>query len=93
MSIPTLAAAQQLLDEANDMSAGPWYDHSLYTGLAAKNIAMECSELDEEKAGGPTWTLFLMGPKEKDWGFLNENKDWVQWEQYLNIKQTEEFEG
>ena len=34
------------------------------------------------------WTLFMPGPKKRDWGFLVKNK-WVQWEQYLaNRKQS-----
>lgn len=28
------------------------------------------------------WTLFMPGPKQRDWGFLVRNQ-WVQWEQYL----------
>ncbi len=28
------------------------------------------------------WTLFMPGPKQRDWGFLVRNV-WVQWEQYL----------
>lgn len=28
------------------------------------------------------WTVFMPGPKERDWGFLVKNK-WVQHEQYL----------
>lgn len=28
------------------------------------------------------WTLFMPGPKQKEWGFLVRN-NWVQWEQYL----------
>lgn len=28
------------------------------------------------------WTLFMPGPKQRDWGFLVKNQ-WVQWEQYL----------
>lgn len=43
-------------------------------------------ELDSEKAGEETWTLFLMGPKEKDWGFLNAEGNWVQWEEYIKDK-------
>lgn len=43
-------------------------------------------ELDPEKAGGETWTLFLMGPKEKEWGFKDEQGRWVQWEEYLARK-------
>lgn len=40
--------------------------------------------LDKEKAKEDTWTLFLMGPKEKDWNFLDKNMKPVQWEEYLN---------
>lgn len=40
-------------------------------------------EIDPEKAGDETWTLFMMGPKEKDWGFLDEEENWIQWEEYL----------
>jgi hypothetical protein len=36
-------------------------------------------ELDPEVE---CWTLFMPGPKQRDWGFLVKNK-WVQWEQYL----------
>jgi hypothetical protein len=28
------------------------------------------------------WTLFMPGPKQRDWGFLVKNK-WVQWQEYL----------
>lgn len=28
------------------------------------------------------WSLFMPGPKQKDWGFLVRNR-WIQWEQYL----------
>jgi hypothetical protein len=31
-----------------------------------------------------SWSLFLMGPKIKDWGFQDRNGDWIQWEEYIN---------
>lgn len=31
-----------------------------------------------------SWSLFLMGPKKKDWGFQDRNGQWVQWEEYIN---------
>lgn len=31
-----------------------------------------------------TWSLFVMGPRYKDWGFQDKNGDWVQWEEYIN---------
>jgi hypothetical protein len=32
------------------------------------------------------WTIVLMGPQEKDWGFLDEKNKWIQWESYLKNK-------
>ena len=32
--------------------------------------------------GVTAWTLFMPGPKQRDWGFLVKNV-WIQWEQYL----------
>lgn len=33
------------------------------------------------------WTLFMPGPKQRDWGFLVRNT-WVQWEQYLKNRKA-----
>ena len=33
------------------------------------------------------WTLFIPGPKQRDWGFLVRNK-WIQWEQYLATRSS-----
>lgn len=37
--------------------------------------------------GVDCWTLFMPGPKQRDWGFLVKNA-WVQWEQYLKQRKT-----
>lgn len=37
--------------------------------------------------GVDCWTLFMPGPKQRDWGFLVKNV-WVQWEQYLKQRKT-----
>ena len=34
------------------------------------------------------WTLFMPGPKQRDWGFLVRNQ-WVQWEQYLKNRKAQ----
>jgi len=40
--------------------------------------------LDTRKAGKDgTWTLFIMGPKEKEWGFLSKDEKWVHWKTYI----------
>ena len=41
-------------------------------------------ELDPEVE---CWTLFMPGPKQRDWGFLVRNR-WVQWEQYLKNRKA-----
>jgi hypothetical protein len=33
------------------------------------------------------WTLFMPGPKQRDWGFLVRNR-WVQWEEYLKSRKA-----
>lgn len=33
--------------------------------------------------GAESWSLFLMGPKEKQWGFRDRNGHWVQWDEYI----------
>jgi hypothetical protein len=33
------------------------------------------------------WTLFMPGPKQRDWGFLVRNQ-WVQWEEYLKQRKS-----
>jgi len=34
------------------------------------------------------WTLFMPGPKQRDWGFMVKNK-WVQWEEYLKNRKAQ----
>ena len=36
----------------------------------------------ELKPNVECWTLFMPGPKQREWGFLVRNQ-WVQWQQYL----------
>lgn len=44
-------------------------------------LELEPSNTDE------VWSLFIMGPRTKDWGFLSEDGNWVPWREYLdNIK-------
>ena len=33
--------------------------------------------------GAVSWSLFIMGPKEKDWGFQDREGTWVQWREYI----------
>lgn len=36
----------------------------------------------------PVWTLFLAGPRVRDWGFYTPD-GWVQWEEYVNERHPE----
>ena len=78
------------------LSGGYWEDtqqgrfwrapgyHATQSSKFFHRISLDPNRTDED-----TWTLFMMGPKEKDWGFLNKEKNWVQWEEYLNNKNKE----
>jgi hypothetical protein len=35
-----------------------------------------------------TWSLFVMGPKKKEWGFLDKDGQWVPWYEYISNRQT-----
>lgn len=35
--------------------------------------------------GKETWTLFIAGPKFKSWGFLDEDRGFVEWREYLGV--------
>lgn len=37
--------------------------------------------------GITAWTLFMPGPKQREWGFLVKNV-WIQWEQYLKQRKV-----
>jgi|GEM_PF-5014258 len=48
---------------------------------------------DEERslllalAKGEVWSLFFVGVRVRDWGFINADGRWVQWQEYLGSKQ------
>lgn len=47
-------------------------------------------ELDPVLAGSETWTLFLMGPRCRDWGFVdNVTKKWTRWDLYLQKRRQD----
>ena len=41
----------------------------------------------ELEPGVNAWTLFFVGPKKREWGFLVNNK-WIHYEQYLADKKN-----
>lgn len=48
--IPALEEAKLMLKEAEQLNPGPWVQHSLYAGQAAKLIAEACKGMDSEAA-------------------------------------------
>jgi len=52
-------------------------------GSFRTNSAKSLHRLEVNPESGEVWTLFFMGEKEKDWGFLKENGTVQQWQEYL----------
>lgn len=48
--LPTVEEARRELDVAAQLNPGPWIEHSINVGIAARNIAQRVPELDESKA-------------------------------------------
>lgn len=36
------------------------------------------------------WTLFMPGPKQRDWGFWTKGK-WMQWQEYINMRKEQKI--
>lgn len=45
--------------------------------------ATDWHRLELPYEGAESWSLFLMGPKEKEWGFQDRDGNWVQWQEYI----------
>jgi hypothetical protein len=48
--IPNLKEAKEILKEAERLNPGPWVQHSIFVGEAARLIAADCKGLDSEAA-------------------------------------------
>lgn len=48
--LPTIKEAERELEAAAQLNPGPWIEHSINTGIAARNIAEKVSEMDSDKA-------------------------------------------
>jgi len=44
--------------------------------------------LNPDHGDEETWSLFVMGPKERTWGFLNKDGEWVHWRQYIEGRKS-----
>lgn len=53
-------------------------------GSIIKRSAHEYHWLELDETVGPATTLFIMGPQQREWGFLKGG--WVQYEKYLSKK-------
>jgi hypothetical protein len=45
-----------------------------------------------EKPQEETWSLFVMGPREKSWGFLDPNGNWVHYQEYIDRRVRGEYD-
>ena len=50
LKVPTLNSAKEILLDASHLNPWPWIKHSEFVALAAKNIAKECDNIDENVA-------------------------------------------
>lgn len=48
--LPNIIIAEKELENAGELNPGPWTQHSINVGIAAKNIAGKIPAMDEEKA-------------------------------------------
>lgn len=48
--LPTREKAEELLQEAEKCNPGPWGNHSRVVAHCAEKIALECDDLDSDKA-------------------------------------------
>lgn len=57
-------------------------------GSIIKRSAKEFHWIELDSEVGPATTLFIMGPKQREWGFLigktNTKTQWIQWKNYLD---------
>jgi hypothetical protein len=50
-------------------------------------------ELDTEKMDGDEiWTLFIMGKRKKQWGFVPDDGKWIYYKDYISKKYNERYE-
>lgn len=47
--LPTIKEAKSELEIAEKLNPGPWIEHSLNVGVAARNIAKKVPGMDENK--------------------------------------------
>lgn len=48
--LPSIAKAEEELQTAGELNPGPWTEHSINVGIAARNIASKIPGMDGEKA-------------------------------------------
>ena len=76
---------------------GGYWEHTPYgrfwrgrwSVIPRKSIDQHRLEIDKEKANGETWSLFIVGIRVRDWGFILPDGKWVQWEKYLDLQRSE----
>lgn len=57
-----------------------WYGKGSIRFRDAKSL--HWLELDPEKSKEETWSIFIVGLRTREWGFLVDGK-WVHWKEYL----------
>lgn len=47
-------------------------------------------DIDKEKADDETWTLFVVGPRTREWGYLTP-AGWIHWKEKGNVKPPQPY--
>lgn len=61
-------------------------------GSVIRRKARELHYLEIDETVGPATTLFIMGPQQREWGFIVDEPrkatKWIQWQEYLKSKKV-----
>lgn len=67
----------------NGRRGRPWHDERiLRAGRMVLRRATDAHRL--EVVEGPVWSLFVTGPRVREWGFHCENVGWVHWRAFTS---------
>ena len=82
------------------LSGGYWETTLKGTFWRGPGFIQACSakklhriSIENKKSKKSTWTLFIMGKRSKEWGFLNNDKDVSSWEHYQSYLEKKEMKN
>jgi len=74
---------------ASVLLAGRYMEHTIAAGGVQRRLLLEAGTVRVRLTGrmahrvelveGPCWTLFITGPRYREWGFHCPDKGWIHW--------------